>query len=96
VDAALKEMGKRFDEIFGRMAVSRSRRNGCCAPCCCSCSTRFRSERMLMEQLEYNLVFRLFVGLLVSDLVWHPTVFSKNRERLLRGGSRRVLFSRAV
>lgn len=38
-----------------------------------------RSERMLMEQLEYNLVFRWFVGLNMDEPVWVPTVFSKNR-----------------
>jgi transposase len=42
-----------------------------------------RSERMLMEQLEYNLLFRWFVGLNVDEPVWAPTVFSKNRDRLL-------------
>jgi transposase len=42
-----------------------------------------RSERMLMEQLEYNLLFRWFVGLNMDDPVWDPTVFSKNRDRLL-------------
>src|SRR3954447_13490542 len=44
-----------------------------------------RSERMLMEQLEYNLLFRWFVGLNMDDAVWVPTVFSKNRDRLLEG-----------
>ena len=44
-----------------------------------------RSERQLMEQLNYNLLFRWFVGLSVDDPVWVPTVFSKNRERLLAG-----------
>jgi transposase len=42
-----------------------------------------RSERQLMEQMEYNLLFRWFVGLGVDDPVWVPTVFSKNRDRLL-------------
>src|SRR3979411_215175 len=42
-----------------------------------------RSERMLMEQLEYNLLFRWFVGLNVDESVWDRTVFSKNRGRLL-------------
>src|SRR5436190_11084212 len=42
-----------------------------------------RSERMLMEQLEYNLLFRWFVGLNIDDPVWDATVFSKNRDRLL-------------
>jgi transposase len=44
-----------------------------------------RSERLLMEQLEYNLLFRWFVGLEMDDRVWDVTVFTKNRERLLRG-----------
>jgi transposase len=42
-----------------------------------------RSERQLMEQLEYNLLFRWFVGLSIDEPVWVPTVFSKNRDRLL-------------
>jgi transposase len=42
-----------------------------------------RSERQLMEQLHYNLLYRWFVGLGVDDPVWVPTVFSKNRDRLL-------------
>jgi len=44
-----------------------------------------RSERMLMEQLEYNLLFRWFVGLNMDETVWVPTVFTKNRDRLLEG-----------
>jgi transposase len=44
-----------------------------------------RSERMLMEQLEYNLLFRWFVGLNMDEPVWVPTVFTKNRDRLLEG-----------
>jgi transposase len=44
-----------------------------------------RSERQLMEQLEYNLLFRWFVGLGMDDRVWSPTTFTKNRERLLAG-----------
>ncbi len=42
-----------------------------------------RSERMLMEQMRYNLLFRWFVGLAIEDAVWDHSVFSKNRDRLL-------------
>ena len=42
-----------------------------------------RSERQLMEQMQYNLLFRWFVGLRIDDQVWVPTVFTKNRDRLL-------------
>jgi transposase/catechol 2,3-dioxygenase-like lactoylglutathione lyase family enzyme len=44
-----------------------------------------RSERQLMEQLDYNLLFRWFVGLSMDERVWSPTTFTKNRDRLLRG-----------
>ena len=44
-----------------------------------------RSERQLMEQLDYNLLYRWFVGLNPDDQVWDPTVFTKNRDRLLAG-----------
>ena len=46
-----------------------------------------RSERQLMEQLEYNLLYRWFVGLGMDDPVWVPTTFTKNRDRLLEGGA---------
>jgi hypothetical protein len=44
-----------------------------------------RRERMLTEQLEYNLLFRWFVGLNMDEAVWAPRVFSKNRDRLIEG-----------
>ena len=44
-----------------------------------------RSERLLMEELDYNLLFRWFVGLNLDDPVWNATVYGKNRERLLKG-----------
>jgi transposase len=42
-----------------------------------------RSERLLMEEMDYNLLFRWFVGLNADDAVWDATVFTKNRDRLL-------------
>lgn len=51
-----------------------------------------RSERQLMEQMDYNLLFRWFVGLGIDDAVWVPTVFTKNRDRLLTTDmSRRIM-----
>ena len=44
-----------------------------------------RSERQLMERLDYDLLFRWFVGLGIDDPVWDPTAFTKNRDRLLEG-----------
>src|SRR5881296_4068716 len=51
-----------------------------------------RSERLLMEQLQYNLLFRWFVGLSMDDAVWVPTVFTKNRDRLLEGDIAQAFF----
>jgi transposase len=55
-----------------------------------------RSERQLMEQLEYNLLFRWFVGLSVDEKVWDATVFSKNRQRLLQGDIAQAFFERIL
>jgi transposase len=52
-----------------------------------------RSERLLMEQIDYNLLFRWFVGLSVDEPVWVPTVFTHNRERLLEADIVRKLFA---
>src|SRR5579863_6123453 len=51
-----------------------------------------RSERLLMEQLAYNLLFRGFVGLNMDDAVWDATVYSKTRERLLAGDVAEAFF----
>ena len=51
-----------------------------------------RSERQLMEQLDYNLLFRWFVGLSIDDAIWSPTTFSKNRDRLLTGNVAAAFF----
>ncbi|HAF08561.1 MAG TPA: IS5 family transposase [Chloroflexi bacterium] len=51
-----------------------------------------RSERLLMERLDYDLLFRWFVGLNADDPVWDVTVFTKNRERLLRGEVAQAFF----
>lgn len=55
-----------------------------------------RSERMLMEQLDYNLLFRWFVGLTPDEPVWDPTTFTKNRDRLLEGDVARHFFGQVV
>lgn len=51
-----------------------------------------RSERLLMEQVQYNLLFRWFIGLSMDDKVWVPTVFSKNRQRLIEHEAVRAFF----
>ena len=55
-----------------------------------------RSERMLMEQMEYNLLFRWFVGMEMDEPVWNHAVFSKNRERLLNQDVAQTFFGRVL
>jgi transposase len=55
-----------------------------------------RSERMLMEQLEYNLLFRWFVGLNMDEPVWDVTVFTKNRQRFLEADIATHFFQRVI
>src|SRR5260370_4350026 len=52
-----------------------------------------RSERLLVEQIDYNLLFRWFVGLGMDDAVWNHAVFSKNRDRLLTSAVAQQFFS---
>ena len=55
-----------------------------------------RSERLLIEQLEYNLLFRWFVGLGLDDRIWNHSTFSKNRDRLLRGAIADAFFAQVL
>lgn len=55
-----------------------------------------RSERLLMEELDYNLLFRWFVGLNLDDPVWDATVYCKNRERLLKGEVAQAFFQEVL
>jgi transposase len=50
-----------------------------------------RSERLLVEELDYSVLYRWYVGLSMDDAVWDATTFTKNRDRLLEGHRRRVL-----
>src|SRR5215203_3406073 len=74
----------------------RFRRSVCCAPSCCSLFFSIRSERLLMEQLDYNILFRWFVGLEMDEPIWVPTVFTKNRDRLLQHADAHSFFQRVV
>jgi len=96
VDEALKALDSRFNEIYdedGRRSIPPER---LLRALLLQMLYTVRSERMLMEQLEYNLLFRWFVGLSSSEPVWHPTVFTKNRDRLLEGAVAEEFFSLIV
>jgi transposase len=96
VDDALKALDARFNEIYetdGRKSIPPERLlRGLLIQMLYS----VRSERMLMEQLQYNLLFRWFVGLSADEPVWHPTVFTKNRDRLLEGAVAEEFFTLIV
>ena len=55
-----------------------------------------RSERLLMEELDYNILYRWFVGLSLDDAVWDATTFTKNRDRLLDGDIADAFFAEVV
>jgi transposase len=84
VDRALLELSPAFDQLYareGRPSIPPER----LLRALLQASYTVRSERQLMEQLDYNLLFRWFVGLSADDPVWDATVFCKNRDRLLDG-----------
>ena len=85
VEEALKPLDGHFDELYddeGRpsMAPERLLRTQLLM-----LLSSIRSERQLVEQLEYNLLYRWFVGLGMNKEVWHATTFTKNRDRLREG-----------
>src|SRR5215472_10616298 len=96
VDQALKEMSGRFDEIYGEDGRKSIPPERLLRALLLQMLYSVRSERMLIEQLRYNLLFRWFVGLSPDEPVWHPTVFSKNRDRLLEGVVAEEFFSLIV
>jgi transposase len=96
VDEALKQMSDRFDEIYGAEGRPSIAPERLLRALLLQMLYSVRSERMLMEQLEYNLLFRWFVGLSANEPVWHPTVFTKNRDRLLEGAVAEEFFSLIV
>src|SRR5580693_1308512 len=96
MDAALKGMGKRFDEIYGEDGRQSIPPERLLRALLLQVFYSIRSERMLMEQLTYNLLFRWFVGMEMDEPVWNHAVFSKNRERLLNQEVARSFFTRVL
>src|SRR6202453_2175463 len=85
VDRALSRMDRKLEELYsqvGRPSIAPER---LLRALLLMVLYSVRSERQLMEQLNYNLLFRWFVGLEMDDEVWDATVFTKNRERLIGG-----------
>jgi len=96
VDAALKEMSPLFESLYSRFGRPSIAPEKLLRALLVQVLYTVRSERMLMEQLDYNLLFRWFVGLSMDDPVWVPTVFSKNRDRLLEGDVAQFFFAKVM
>jgi transposase len=96
VDEILREMSQEFSRLYattGRPSIPPER---LLRAQLLQIFYSIRSERLLMEQLQYNILFRWFVGLSMDDAVWTPTVFTKNRDRLLNDVMAGRFFARVV
>lgn len=91
-DQVLRGMSRQFDGLYsevGRPSIPPER---LLRALLLQVFYSIRSENLLMEQLDYNLLFRWFVGLEIDDRVWDATVYSKNRDRLLNQEVARAFF----
>lgn len=96
VNDVLKDMSPRFAELYaatGRPSIPPEK---LLRALLLQIFYSVRSERLLVEQLQYNLLFRWFVGLSIDDPIWSATTFTKNRERLLGGDIAREFFDRVL
>jgi transposase len=85
VDPLLQSMSKQFDRLYSDTGRPSIAPEYLLRATLVQILYSIRSERLLMEQLEYNMLFRWFVGMSMDEEVWDHSVFSKNRERLLIG-----------
>jgi transposase len=84
-DVALKALSPGFDRLYSKVGRPSIPPEHLLRALLLQYFYGIRSERLLMEQLDYNLLFRWFVGLSMDDEVWDASTFSKNRDRLLEG-----------
>ena len=96
VDAVLKELSPQFAPLYSRVGRPSIPPEYLLRALLLQILYSVRSERLLMEQLDYNLLFRWFVGLKADDRIWDATVFTKNRQRLLDGNIAQAFFERVV
>ena len=96
VDEILKEMSPQFAKLYsdvGRPSIAPER---LFRSLLLQIFYSVRSERMLIEQLQYNLLFRWFLGMEMDEVVWNHAVYSKNRERLLNEEIAASFFARVL
>jgi transposase len=85
VDQALEKLSKDFDGLYSRIGRPSIPPEQLLRALLLQIFFSVRSERQLVEQLEYNMLFRWFVGLNLDDDIWNHSTFTKNRDRLLEG-----------
>jgi transposase len=95
-DRLLVELSDLFDQMYSTMGRPSIAPEKLLRALLLQVLYTVRSERMLIEQLDYNLLFRWFVGLNMDDAVWDVTVFTKNRDRLLKADVARKFFDLVV
>ncbi len=91
-DEALRELRPQFNKLYAKTGRPSIAPEKLLRALLLQVLYSVRSERMLMEQLDYNLLFRWFVGLNMDDAIWDATVFTKNRQRLLVGDIAEAFF----
>lgn len=96
VDEILDRLSPRFDALYSKVGRPSIPPERLLRALLLQVLYTIRSERMLMEQLDYNLLFRWFVGLAMDDPIWDPTVFTKNRQRLLEGKIAQAFFQEVL
>lgn len=95
-DAVLKELSPRFTPLYSKYGRPSIPPEHLLRALLLQVLYSVRSERLLIEQLNYNILFRWFVGINMDDPVWHPTTFTKNRDRLLEGDIALAFFDGVV
>jgi len=96
VDEVLERLSPRFDKLYSKVGRPSIPPERLLRALLLQVLYTIRSERMLMEQLDYNMLFRWFVGLNMDDPIWDPTVFTKNRQRLLEGKIAQAFFKEVL
>jgi transposase len=95
-DAALRAMSPLLAQLYSRIGRPSIAPEKLLRALLLQAFYSVRSERLLMEQLDYNLLFRWFVGMNADDEVWDVTVFTKNRDRLIEGEIAAVFFDEVL
>src|SRR5208337_86277 len=96
VDQVLKELSPEFNKMYSKVGRPSIPPEQLLRALLLQMLYSVRSERLLMEEIDYSVLFRWFVGLNLDDAVWDATTFTKNRERLLDGAVAKEFLTQVV